>query len=171
MDKQVLFQDEKASILYRIDGIIAEFNNYLNGGNPGGNSVTQRLEFWKAARYIIAENFFLGVGTGDVEDAFQRQYDIMDSPLEPKYRLRAHNQFLTITVTFGLLGLLIFLLSFTYPIWSKHNRKNALFVSFFVFAILSFLAEDTLETQAGITFISFFGPFFLFQCDKLFRSE
>lgn len=161
-----IVQDHKSPILYRLDGIIAEFNKYLNGGNPSGNSVTQRIEFWKAAKEIIKENPMLGVGTGDVENEFQNQYEIMNSLLEEKYRLRAHNQYLTIAVTFGLAGLIWFLVVLIFPLKFKENRRNFLFMGFFVIMMLSFLAEDTLETQAGVTLVSFFMPFLLIQLQK-----
>jgi len=35
------------------------------------------------------------------------------------------------------------------------------YLSFFIIAVISFLTEDTLETQAGVTFFAFFNSFFL----------
>ncbi|MDG2226927.1 MAG: hypothetical protein P8L20_04265 [Flavobacteriales bacterium] len=34
--------------------------------------------------------------------------------------------------------------------------------AFLVISLLSFLGDDTLETQAGVTFFAFFNSFFLF---------
>jgi hypothetical protein len=41
-----------------------------------------------------------------------------------------------------------------------------LYITFFLIAVVSFLTEDTLETQAGVTFFAFFNSFFLFVFKK-----
>ncbi|MEM9023923.1 MAG: O-antigen ligase family protein, partial [Bacteroidota bacterium] len=146
----------------RIDEIIGEFDRYLNGGNPQGNSVTQRLEFWKAGWGIVCENPFIGIGTGDVKQAYQQQYEATNSLLESKYRLRAHNQFLTILVAFGCIGLLWFLVALLYPVLRQGQRPHFFYWVFLFIALLSMLNEDTLETQVGVTFFAFFNCLFLF---------
>ncbi len=154
--------DEHKGIRKRVDKVLFEFDSYYNGGNPSGNSVTQRFEFWNAAIGIFKNNTWIGVGTGDVPASFIEQYAKTSSQLETEYRLRAHNQYLTIALTFGIFGLLWFLIALVYPIIKLEKHKDFLFFSFFIIAVLSFLWEDTLETQAGISFFSFFICFFLF---------
>ena len=39
-------------------------------------------------------------------------------------------------------------------------------MTFFIIAIVSFFAEDTLETQAGVTFYAFINSFLLFAKEK-----
>jgi hypothetical protein len=139
-----------------------EYDNYQRTGNPSGHSAMQRLEYWKTAREIFADNWLFGVGTGDVRKVFNAKYEENNSPLQSKYRLRAHNQYLTIAVTFGIPGLLLFLLVLIYPAWSKRMFQNYFFATFFVIAFLSMLNEDTLETQAGVSFFAFFFNLLLF---------
>lgn len=146
----------------RINKIIWEFDEYFEGANPSGHSVTQRLEFWKTAMGIISENPFIGVGTGDVATAFEKQYEKTNSPLDKLYRLRAHNQFLAITVAFGFIGLFWFLVALIYPLWKEKKIGDYFYLVFLIIAILSMLTEDTLETQAGISFFAFFNALFLF---------
>ncbi len=153
---------EKYFLRNRIHATIWEVDNYLNGGNPSGHSLVQRFEFWKAATQIIKNNFWTGVGTGDVKNAFEKQYEEMKSPLTKEYRLRSHNQFLEIAVGFGIVGLLIFLFSLFYPFIYHKGIFNYLYLSFFFIALFSFFTEDTLETQAGVTFYAFLSSFFLF---------
>lgn len=142
-----------------------EFENYLRGGNPSGHSVTQRFEFWKAAIGIIKENFWLGVGTGDSKIAFEKQYEKINSPLKKEWRFRSHNQFFAIAVALGIFGLLWFLFTLFYPVIKEKKIFSYLYFTFFATALLSFFAEDTLETQAGVTFFAFFNSLFLF-CQK-----
>jgi len=146
----------------RIHKIIWEFALYMKGGNPSGHSVIQRFEFWKASIGIIKENFLLGVGTGDVEMAFKDEYEKINSPLTQEYRLRSHNQFLAMGVAFGLVGMFWFLFSLFYPIVREKKFSDYFYMVFFIIAFLSMFTEDTLETQAGVTFFAFFNSLFLF---------
>ncbi len=86
----------------------------------------------------------------------------MNSPLTKEWRLRSHNQFLAIGTAFGITGLLFFLFTLLYPLL-KHKKYNSyLYLMFFTIAFLSMFTEDTLESQAGVTFFAFFNCFFLF---------
>lgn len=144
----------------RIDDILFEYSSYRIDGNPSGHSVFQRFEFWKAAGGIIKAHPFMGVGTGDVKQAFVDQYNLMDTKLEEPYRLRAHNQYLTMWLSYGILGLLYFLLVVCYPLIGE-AKGDKLFQAFTIIAAMSFLTEDTLETQAGVMFFAFFYSFLL----------
>lgn len=149
----------------RIQKILWELNNYVRGGNPSGHSVAQRIEFWKAALGIIKENPFIGVGTGDTFNEFRNYYDKTNSVLAMEWRLRSHNQVLAIGTAFGITGALWFLFALFYPLLDKKNL-NYFYLTFFILALLSMLTEDTLETQAGVTFFSFFNSLFLFLYKK-----
>lgn len=142
--------------------VLWEYQVYKAYHNPSGHSVFMRVEFWRAAAGIIAQNPIIGVGTGDVPDAYTAQYATNQTQLEPKWRLRAHNQFLAIGVGLGLVGMLLFVLSLFYLYISAKGYQSILFTVFFTTAVLSMLTEDTLETQAGITFYIFFFCLFLF---------
>lgn len=151
-----------SSIQGRIHEILWEIELYKRTGDANGHSLTQRFEYWKTACTIIKNNFFIGVGSGDVDDAFRKQYEESDSALLPKWRLRAHNQYLSIAVGMGIIGLMWFLITLFYPVTKHELTFNYLYITFFIIAMVSFLTEDTLETQAGVTFFAFFNSFFLF---------
>jgi hypothetical protein len=146
----------------RLHEIFWELDLYETTGDPNGHSLTQRFEFWKAALGIIKENMLIGVGTGDLEIAFDKQYNKMNSPLLKEWRLHSHNQYLSFAVTFGILGLLWFLITLIYPMIICKKMFDYLYITFFMIAAVSFFTEDTLETQAGVTFYAFFNSFFLF---------
>lgn len=151
-----------SSLRGRLHETLWEINLYKTTGDPNGHSLTQRFEYWKTAFNIIKEHPLIGVGTGDIEMAFNEQYDKMNSPLEKEWRLRSHNQYLSITVAFGLIGLIWFLITLIYPMIKQKMMFDYLYITFFIVAVISFLNEDTLETQAGVTFYVFFNSFFLF---------
>jgi len=148
----------------RIHELIWEIDQVKLKQNPTGHSIAMRFEFWKTAWHIIRENKVAGVGTGDVEMAFKRQYSSDKNVLPQRWQLRSHNQFLAVAVALGFIGLFFFLLSIFSPIFLSRNR-SAFFVLFMLIQILSFFNEDTLETQAGVTFCVFFTQF-LFHHDE-----
>ncbi len=146
---------EKDGLDLRLHTLLFGYHQYSISGNASGLSFFQRIVYWKAALYLISENFIFGTGSGDIKRAFETVYSEQDFSLEPQYRHRAHNQFLTFFVSFGLLGFLYFLSLFAYPLTFAGNR-NFIFMAFLLIAFISCLAEDTLETQAGVTFFAFF---------------
>ena len=160
---------EKSGMRRRLDNIFFELANYRAGGNPSGHSVFQRFEFWRAALAIISDQPWMGVGTGDVKNEFADEYEKMKSPLDLEHRLRAHNQYLTMWLTYGIFGLLFFLVVIVAPL--ARYRRNVIFVAFTIIAAMSFFTEDTLESQAGIMFFSFFYIFLLNNSKYLEHKE
>ena len=120
-----------------------------------------RFEFWKAAVYIIKRNVWIGVGTGDAQAAFEKAYLRTDTKLTREWRLRSHNQFLAITVAFGVLGLALFVFSLIYPAFVLRKKLPGLYFAFLFIAAISFLTEDTLESQSGVSFFAYFNSLFL----------
>lgn len=113
----------------------------------------------------------MGVGTGDLPDAFTRQYQIMDSPLQQSFRWRSHNQYLSIFIAFGIFGLLWFLVTLIYPAIVTRRFLNYFYVIFWLIVIISMFTEDTLESQDGVTFYAFFNAFLLFSGDDSQNQE
>lgn len=150
-----------SSINKRLHQIFFEFENKESGFSSNGHSITQRLDFAYTGTLIVKDNLWLGVGTGDVPDAFESKYIELNSRLAPENRKRGHNQLLTLFIAFGFVGLLIWIISFTYPIL-KVTKDRYVYGAFLVISLLSFLGDDTLETQAGVTLFAFFNSFFLF---------
>ena len=143
----------------RLSRIFFEWSNYRAGGSPDGHSVIQRLEFWKTAWLIIRRNMWTGVGTGDIKSAFQEGYMERNSTLSERYRLRAHNQYLTMWATYGLVGLAFFLCIIFWPLFSA-SRGDINVQMIVLLVALSFFTEDTLESQAGVMFMAYFYSMF-----------
>ena len=146
----------------RIYNIFWEIDDYMRGGNPSGHSVTQRLEYWKTATLVILENPWVGVGTGDLMDTMNSKYKSKSTSLDSHYWKRPHNQFLSIAVSLGILGLMGFVFSIFYPLYALPEKRDLLYVIFLFIVLGSMVSEDTLDTQAGVTFFAFFNSLFLF---------
>ncbi len=158
----VRFLDDKNlnTMIYRY---IWEIHNFNHGFNPQGNSLGQRFLFWRVGVKILKENMWTGVGTGDVQLAFNEQYNSLPFNIDTKYQLRAHNQYLTMAITFGIFGLIYFVLTLFSGLQILPYAKSYLFLGFFIILMVSMLDEDTLETQFGVTFAAYFYFLFLFQ--------
>ena len=150
----------------RLSQTLFEYNLYRSHNNPNGGSLSQRIEYTKASFYLIKKHPVFGVGTGDIPNAYQQAYDEMDSPLEPQFRHKAHNQYLSITVGFGLVGLLIFLVVLLCPYLSAKRYRTYLYTIFLVILLISMLPEDTIETQAGASWFAFFNSLLIFASEK-----
>lgn len=147
----------------RIYQVIWETDVYLHTGDPSDKSIPMRLAFWSASWNLIKKNPVAGVGTGDMPRTYFYYYDSIHSPLDKEWRtLHAHNQFLTITVQFGIIGFLLLVLLVIYPGIKKRKFRDYFYFVFFLITLISFLNEDTLETQQGVTFFSFFAALLLF---------
>lgn len=146
----------------RIMKVMIAYRNYKKSGDANGSSVFQRIEYIKASLGIIKDNPVFGVGTGDIVDAFANYYEDTNSKLRPEYRFRSHNQYLAITVAFGIVGLLWFLFSMLYPVFADKKNRNYLYLVFLFIMMLSMLTEDTLETQIGVTLFAYFNSLLVF---------
>lgn len=145
----------KMNLLSRIKELAREYRIYHYTGWAEGHTFAQRLEYQKAAVRIISENPITGVGTGDLPEAFKNAYVEIHSRLSDAKRLRAHNQYLSMAVAFGIPALLYMLWLLIYLMRRAIRLQNGLYVSFLLIAAGSFFSEDTLETQAGVTFFAF----------------
>ncbi len=145
-------------ILNRMYVIMWELDVYSKTGESNGHSFTQRIEYMKYGFKLAKRNLLTGTGIGDVNDEYLAIYEEENSSLNPEWRNRAHNQFLTFLVAFGIFGFLICLFAWFYPAFSKWNSNGSFyyFMVFFIIATVSMFSDDTLETSTGAVFVSFF---------------
>lgn len=146
----------------RILKMLKGYDVYQKTGNPSGSSMMQRIEYVRASLGIIQKNLICGVGTGDLDDAFNQQYEDMNTPLEVQYRYHAHNQFLGIAVALGLIGLCWFIFALIYPGIKTKAFSDYFYSVFFMMVVISMFSDDTIETQAGATLFAFFLSLLLF---------
>jgi heat shock protein HspQ len=160
-------EETKTGLTARLEGIKFQLHNSID---PNGHSLLQRIEYWKTGIKIIQQNWLFGVGTGDVQRAFDQQYKHDHSPLSSQNRLRAHNTYLTNWISFGIIGLLVFLWMIFYFLRTHIQARSFLPVMFMLVACSSFIIEDTLETQMGVTFFAFFYGLFIMKDPRPDRS-
>jgi hypothetical protein len=159
------FVDKKFSIYPRIYQTIWELDTYLNTGNPNDQSLSQRIEFTKAAFFII-KNHFWGIGTGNFIIEFDNAYKQINSKLDVRFRFNVHNQYLSYIVKFGIIGFIIIMILVISAIKRKKQFSNILLLLLLVIVGMSNFGETTLETHIGLPFFVYFISLFLWHSQE-----
>ena len=129
---------------------------HFNSKDGGENySDSERFTSLYVGYLIWKEHPLAGVGTGDLERETQRVTDVFFPKYSESPKL-PHNQFLYILAATGVLGVLMSLWAFLYPLTFAVYRRFYLFSVFQVVIFVSFLVEYTLETSIGAAFYLFF---------------
>ncbi len=113
-------------------------------------SDSERILSYQVATEVVKENIFFGVGYGDLRSEINKKYSLLFPEKTPSEFKMPHNQYLTIWVATGLLGLAIFLISLILILLKNQHWKNPLFVSLCIMMWLSFMVENTIETAVGV---------------------
>jgi len=141
----------------RIKDLANEYRIWYYSGWANGQSMVMRFEYARIALGIIGRHPITGVGTGDIPASWKDAYQQRNTGLEEKWQLRAHNQYLSFGIAFGIGGILYLAGVMGYLFAVAYRRSDLMLTIFLVIATVSFLGEDTLETQAGVTFFAFIG--------------
>jgi ABC-type multidrug transport system fused ATPase/permease subunit len=145
----------------RIYETIWELDQYLLTGNPNNQSLSQRIEYAKAAIVIIKENFWFGIGTGNYVSAYRDAYKKMNSQLNKNNYGIAHNQYLSYFSKFGLFGFLYIMFALFFVLIKEKQLRNELLILLFVNMLIANLGDSNLETHIGLSYFLFFFCLFL----------
>jgi hypothetical protein len=149
------------SMKKRFYELVWDITEYQHGANINGHSFSMRLHYWEVALSQIKKKWLFGYGIGGVNQSMQEGYTSFKTQLDKNWQLRPHQQFLTITLGLGLVGLLFFITSLIYPMMVLRKQLPVIYFVFMVLTLVSFLFEDTLETIAGICFYAVFNSVML----------
>jgi hypothetical protein len=137
----------------RIEELKFELNE---AKDPNGHSLLQRIEYWKTAWAVINDHPFLGVGIGDIDREMENKYNETGSTLKPENRRRSHNMYLTTWMGIGVFGVLLMLWGLGYLGWIGVKEHHPILLAFCAIVFATMCIEDSLETQAGASFVGFF---------------
>lgn len=136
---------------------------YKAGEDPNYNSISTRFVSYKVALSIFKTNIWFGCGQGDLADEnnarFREQYPSIITPIIP------HNQFILYMAATGIIGLLIFVVCFTAPLWYAKFYKFEIMQIGYGIILLAFQFEAMIETQVGVmcTVLLLFISYYLVQ--------
>jgi O-antigen ligase len=133
--------------------------------NTGANvqfaqSINSRLAAWCEAGKAFQQEPWLGYGAGKANLVLQNQLAIDGYTDLVKHKMRTHNQFLNIVLSYGLIGLLVFLFLLASIAKKFTAQKNLFAIWLFIWCIIALCTNDVLENNAGVHL--FFGLFFIF---------
>ena len=121
---------------------------YQQDKDPNYNSLATRMVSYQTALTIFKENIWIGCGQGDLKDKndelFRTNYPTIITPILP------HNQFILYLAATGIIGLLLFTIGFTAPLWRKGGYKIEVIQVGFVILLIAFQFEPMIETQIGV---------------------
>lgn len=120
----------------------------LYSGNPNLNtSIGTRVGIYYYASHIIKDNPIFGVGTGDSMDKIDETTPEKWTAI--KSQPHEHNQYLSVLVKLGLIGLMVFLNIYYQIFRYKQNDKDLRFIM--IFSTLA-IAFGILTTQFNLRF-------------------
>ena len=135
------------SLQSKINYSLWDYGKYKEG-RAENYSDSERIISIMAGMEIYRQSSVIGVGAGDLKDELRAYY----TKEHPKLKMKLpHNQFVTVAASYGLVGLLFFLISIFSPLVYKKNYMNLFFLAFNLFVFGSMLFESTLDTNYGIT--------------------
>ena len=136
-------------------GVFVNFIPQLNsrfesiGNFSSEQSVTERVLIWKSALAMIEDNPIIGVGFGNFEQKYQREYILPDA--RERWQSHAHSNYLQFWAEDGAIGLALHCFMFgSILMWTWRRRKNA-YAAMLFFSTLGFL----LYSLTDYTYTSF----------------
>lgn len=146
----------------RIYEVIWEFDRYGKGYSPNEKSIVQRYIYLQTGWSIARDHLLFGVGNGDVLLEYKNFYAENNSALSAKQRRGPHNQYLTELLSFGIAGLVVFLVALIAPIFLAKRQASFLASGVLVLFMISMLSGSSLDGVTGVVFFSLFYSLFLF---------
>jgi O-antigen ligase len=124
-------------------------------------STAMRIAAFRAGTGIIKENFWFGVGTGDI--AYHMSDYYKDNNYQGAYihHISPHNQFVRSFVMHGVFGFLSIVAMFGLMIYVAIKEKHFLLMFWIIIMIPLFMVEDMLGIQDGIIFFCFYSSYFI----------
>ena len=130
-----------------------------------------RLIRWQVVTGLISKKPVIGYGSGSemglLQDAFFT-HKLYNSYLS---KLNAHNEYLSLWLKSGVIGLLIYSATLAWGFSMAFKRKDLLFFTFILLIAIVSLSENLLDVDKGIFFYSFFFAFFSFSNELSVNSK
>ena len=141
------------SFKLKIDYAVWDYKQFQQGIG-GQYPDSERLVSMMTGLDLGKEHLLVGVGAGDLKKEMRNIYA---DKLEGKYNFRMpHNQLISIFAGTGIIGLIIFIAGFFYPLFYKNNFRQPLFLALHAVVFMSFFMENTIENNFGISMYLFF---------------
>jgi len=133
------------------------------GGAVAQNSISMRKLIWTIDIDLLEKHWLLGTGPGQLPFHLLQQYYFYSLLLRfPLGLYDTHNEYLNQWLSFGLAGLLVFLMVWVLHFRKAVEKKDLLYVYLLIILSITCFTENVLATQHGIVFYAFFTSLFYF---------
>jgi len=140
---------------------VSELKNDLTQASINNEILEPRIIRWRYTVQLIRHSPVIGYGSGSEKMLLKEKY--FENKLYNSYinELNAHNQYLSILLKTGMVGLLIFLLTLFYGFVSAWHNRDIVFAAFMIIISIVSFSENLLDVNKGIFFYAFFFSFFV----------
>lgn len=135
---------------------VAANANNINVSESSTIQHNVRFEVWKNTLKVYSQHPFLGVGTGDIKEALNHQYEVAGFHEGLEFNLSPHNQFLHTLLLLGIPGIITLLLIFGLAARNAIIHHNIIIPVLLIAVFINCMTEGILEKQAGVLFFTFF---------------
>ncbi|HEY9362983.1 MAG TPA: O-antigen ligase family protein [Chitinophagaceae bacterium] len=141
---------------------VAELENDLQQPLVITTITEPRMARWISAMELVAKSPLYGYGSGTEKKLLQQQF--FEHKLYYSYlnELNAHNQYLSLLLKFGIIGLLIYLYTLYFGFKLAIKKEDPLFLGFMIIIAIVSVSENILDVNKCIFFFGFFYSMFLF---------
>jgi O-antigen ligase len=132
------------------------------------SSTQIRADIFKCSLKAVIESPIFGYGLGSVQQKLDECYQINTS-IDEANKYNSHNQYLSIVLCSGLVGLAIFL----FYLWKIifQIKANLLHLAIIIFFLLNFFTENLLERESGVIIYSLFVSYFYYKSLHINQEE
>jgi len=130
------------------------------------SSTNIRMAIYACAKTAIPNAGFIGYGVGDAQTVLTDCYATKNSALlESEYN--SHNQYLSILLRSGVLGLMAFSIYIIFLINTYYRSRAFIAIAVMMFYLFVMFSENILERENGVVYFSFFTSFLYFICKPI----
>jgi len=120
-----------------------------------------RITRWRFALQLVQQFPVAGSGSGSEKRLLKEKYFENKLFISYLHELNAHNQYLSILIKQGILGLIVFLFTIITGFYMALKRRDIVFAGFMIIISIVSFFENILDVNKGIFFYAFFFSFFI----------
>ena len=164
----LLFSSVRKTYMYSrfSQELVWDLTPNINTSYNGKYKADSRIARWESAFSAIKERPTFGYGSAMEKEILHKRFQENGLNFAATNYYDSHNQYLSITIEFGLIGLSLFLFYLFSNFYFSFQNKDKVSLFFFASLILVGLFENLFKNNAGIIFVAFYSNVFLFSNQK-----
>ncbi len=163
------------SFQLRFNRGVDEVNYYLDHYNDVNDEIHStsfglRLEMWRSTQYIFKDYPIIGIGGGNYSKVIKKYTNEGLVSHSVEHANQVHNSYIEVLISKGILGLILLLLIFYYPVYLSwkfrfnNNKSHFNFIMIFIFStaisLMSIGESMLINKDNGVSYIIFFTAVF-----------